>query len=209
MKKIESTFINMLVSLLMVCLVSAGLLAGVYELTKADIAKAEQNKQENALKGVLPEFDTIKTDSIEGAPVFKAFKDDKYVGVATIASAMGFSDQIIIMVGLDKANNIVNYEVLSQKETPGLGTKCVDWFKNQINGKSINTDFKVKQDGGDVDAITAATISSRAFLNAVENASETLLQEEDDDTDAVTSATELEVDGTTEATELEMEVSNE
>lgn len=209
MKKIESTFINMLVSLLMVCLVSAGLLAGVYELTKADIAKAEQNKQENALKGVLPEFDTIKTDSIEGAPVFKAFKDDKYVGVATIASAMGFSDQIIIMVGLDKANNIVNYEVLSQKETPGLGTKCVDWFKNQINGKSIDTDFKVKQDGGDVDAITAATISSRAFLNAVENASETLIQEEDDDTDAVTSATELEVDGTTEATELEMEVTNE
>lgn len=209
MKKIESTFINMLVSLLMVCLVSAGLLAGVYELTKADIALAEKNKQENALKGVLPEFDTIKTDSIEGAPVFKAFKDDKYVGVATIASAMGFSDQIIIMVGLDKANNIVNYEVLSQKETPGLGTKCVDWFKNQINGKSIDTDFKVKQDGGDVDAITAATISSRAFLNAVEKASETLLQEEDDDTDAVTSATELEVDGTTEATELEMEVSNE
>lgn len=209
MKKIESTFINMLVSLLMVCLVSAGLLAGVYELTKADIAKAEQNKQENALKGVLPEFDTIKTDSIEGTPVFKAFKGDQYVGVATIASAMGFSDQIIIMVGLDKANNIVNYEVLSQKETPGLGTKCVDWFKNQINGKSIDTDFKVKQDGGDVDAITAATISSRAFLNAVENARETLLQEEDDDTDAVTSATELEVDGTTEATELEMEVTNE
>ena len=209
MKKIESTFINMLVSLLMVCLVSAGLLAGVYELTKADIAKAEQNKQENALKGVLPEFDTIKTDSIEGAPVFKAFKDGKYVGVATIASALGFSDQIIIMVGIDKANNIVNYEVLSQKETPGLGTKCVDWFKNQINGKSINTDFKVKQDGGDVDAITAATISSRAFLKAVENASETLLQEEDDDTDAVTSATELEVDGTTAATELEMEVTNE
>ena len=209
MKKIESTFINMLVSLLMVCLVSAGLLAGVYELTKADIAKAEQNKQENALKGVLPEFDTIKTDSIVGTPVFKAFKGDQYVGVATIASAMGFSDQIIIMVGLDKANNIVNYEVLSQKETPGLGTKCVDWFKNQINGKSIDTDFKVKQDGGDVDAITAATISSRAFLNAVENARETLLQEEDDDTDAVTSATELEVDGTTEATELEMEVTNE
>ena len=177
MKKIESTFINMLVSLLMVCLVSAGLLAGVYELTKADIAKAEQNKQENALKGVLPEFDKIETDSIEGAPVFKAFKDGKYVGVATIASALGFSDQIIIMVGIDKANNIVNYEVLSQKETPGLGTKCVDWFKNQINGKSINSEFKVSKDGGDIDAITAATISSRAFLKAVENASETLFQE--------------------------------
>lgn len=190
MKKIESTFINMLVSLLTVCLVSAGLLAGVYELTKADIALAEKNKQENALKGVLPEFDTIETDSINGAPVFKAFKNGVYVGAATITSDLGFSDQIVVMVGIDNAKNIVNYEVLSQKETPGLGTKCVDWFKEQINGKSISTDFKVTKDGGDVDAITAATISSRAFLNAINNASEILTGEED--TDGVTSATEIE-----------------
>ncbi len=188
MKKIESTFINMLVSLLMVCLLSAGLLAGVYELTKADIALAEKNKQENALKGVLPEFDTIETDSINGTPIFKAYKAGEYVGVATIANAMGFSDNITIMLGLDKSNNIVDYEVLSQKETPGLGTKCVVWFKSQINGKNIETNFKVVQDGGDVDAITAATISSRAFLNAVKNASETLIQKE---TDATTTATEI------------------
>ena len=194
MKKIESTFINMLVSLLMVCLISAGLLAGVYELTKADIALAEKNKQENALKGVLPEFDTIKTDSINGAPVFKAFKNEVYVGAATITSDLGFSDQIVVMVGIDNAKNIVNYEVLSQKETPGLGTKCVDWFKEQINGKSISTDFKVTKDGGDVDAITAATITSRAFLDAVKKAENNFTG----DTDAITSATEV-----------EMEVSNE
>ena len=194
MKKIESTFINMLVSLLMVCLISAGLLAGVYELTKADIALAEKNKQENALKGVLPEFDTIKTDSINGAPMFKAFKNGVYVGAATITSDLGFSDQIVVMVGIDNAKNIVNYEVLSQKETPGLGTKCVDWFKEQIKGKSINTDFKVTKDGGDVDAITAATITSRAFLDAVKKAENNFTG----DTDAITSATEV-----------EMEVSNE
>ena len=194
MKKIESTFINMLVSLLIVCLVSAGLLAGVYELTKADIALAEKNKQENALKGVLPEFDTIKTDSINGAPVFKAFKNGVYVGAATITSDLGFSDQIVVMVGIDNAKNIVNYEVLSQKETPGLGTKCVDWFKEQINGKSISTDFKVTKDGGDVDAITSATITSRAFLDAVKKAENNFTG----DTDAITSATEV-----------EMEVSNE
>ena len=194
MKKIESTFINMLVSLLTVCLVSAGLLAGVYELTKADIALAEKNKQENALKGVLPEFDTIKTDSINGAPVFKAFKNGVYVGAATITSDLGFSDQIVVMVGIDNAKNIVNYEVLSQKETPGLGTKCVDWFKEQINGKSISTDFKVTKDGGDVDAITAATITSRAFLDAVKKAENNFTG----DTDAITTATEV-----------EMEVSNE
>ena len=188
MKKIESTFINMLVSLLTVCLVSAGLLAGVYELTKADIALAEKNKQENALKGVLPEFDTIETDSINGKPVFKAFKEGKYVGVATICEDLGFSDLIVVMVGLDKSNKIVNYEVLSQKETPGLGTKCVDWFKEQINGKSISTDFKVTKDGGDVDAITAATITSRAFLDAVKKAENNFTG----DTDAITSATEVE-----------------
>lgn len=188
MKKIESTFINMLASLLIVCLVSAGLLAGVYELTKADIELAEKNKQEKALKGVLPEFDSIETDSINGAPIFKAFKNGEYVGSATIANAMGFSDLIIVMVGLDKSNNIVNYEVLSQKETPGLGTKCVDWFKKQINGKSIDTDFKVTKDGGDIDAITAATISSRAFLNAVKNAKNNFTG----DTDAITTATEVE-----------------
>lgn len=188
MKKIESTFTNMLVSLLTVCLVSAGLLAGVYELTKADIALAEKNKQENALKGVLPEFDTIKTDSINGAPVFKALKNGVYVGAATITSDLGFSDQIVVMVGIDNAKNIVNYEVLSQKETPGLGTKCVDWFKEQINGKSISTDFKVTKDGGDVDAITAATITSRAFLDAVKKAENNFTG----DTDAITSATEVE-----------------
>ena len=189
MKKLESTFINMLVSLLTVCLVSAGLLAGVYELTKADIALAEKNKQENALKGVLPEFDTIETDSINGKPVFKAFKGEEYVGVATICEDLGFSDLIVVMVGLDKSNNIVNYEVLSQKETPGLGTKCVDWFKDQIKGKSISTGFKVTKDGGDVDAITAATISSRAFLKAINNASEILTGEEA--SDGTTSATEI------------------
>lgn len=194
MKKIESTFINMLVSLLMVCLVSAGLLAGVYELTKADIALAEKNKQENALKGVLPEFDTIKTDSINGAPVFKAFKNGVYVGAATITSDLGFSDQIVVMVGIDNAKNIVNYEVLSQKETPGLGTKCVDWFKEQINGKSISTDFKVTKDGGDVDAITAATITSRAFLDAVKKAENNFTG----DTDAITTATEIEMEVTNE-----------
>ena len=194
MKKIESTFINMLVSLLMVCLVSAGLLAGVYELTKADIELAEKNKQENALKGVLPEFDTIKTDSINGAPVFKAFKNGVYVGAATITSDLGFSDQIVVMVGIDNAKNIVNYEVLSQKETPGLGTKCVDWFKEQINGKSISTDFKVSKDGGDVDAITAATITSRAFLDAVKKAENNFTG----DTDAITTATEIEMEVTNE-----------
>lgn len=188
MKKIKSTFTNMLVSLLLVCLISAGLLAIVYELTKEDIAIAEKNKQENALKAVLPEFDTIKTDTINGAPLYKAFKDNKYVGCATISEALGFSDLIVIMVGIDRNNCIVNYEVLSQKETPGLGTKCVDWFKNKINGRNISTDFKVVQDGGDIDAITAATISTRAFLNAVKQADNNFAG----DTDAITTATEIE-----------------
>ena len=80
------------------------------------------------------------------------------------------------MVGFDKAGNIFNYSVLEQKETPGLGTKMVDWFKtdkgNQnIKGKNGGTaNLTVSKDGGEIDAITAATISSRAFLLTIQNA---------------------------------------
>lgn len=80
------------------------------------------------------------------------------------------------MVGFDKEGNIINYSVLEQKETPGLGTKMVDWFKTPIGNQDIRgknpakNNLTVKKDGGEVDAITAATISSRAFLDAIHNA---------------------------------------
>ena len=85
----------------------------------------------------------------------------------------GFSGEIKVMVGFDAAGNIVNYAVLEQAETPGLGTKIVDWFKTEKGKQNIlgmngsSEQLKVTKDGGEVDAITAATISSRAFLESV------------------------------------------
>ncbi|MDR0811251.1 MAG: RnfABCDGE type electron transport complex subunit G, partial [Paludibacter sp.] len=104
-------------------------------------------------------------------------KDGNFVGAAVESvSHKGFSGDIRVMVGFDKDGNIVDYSVLEQKETPGLGTKMTDWFKTakgaqDIRGKNpAKNKLQVSKDGGEVDAITAATISSRAFLDAVINA---------------------------------------
>jgi len=74
------------------------------------------------------------------------------------------------MVGIIPDGNINNTQVVQQKETPGLGTKIeLPSFRDQFMNKNPKTFIvKVKKDGGDVDAITAATISSRAFCNALE-----------------------------------------
>ena len=79
------------------------------------------------------------------------------------------------MVGFNKDGSIYNYSVLEHKETPGLGSKMDIWFTKEGKGSIIGkipgtTGLKVTKDGGDVDAITAATISSRAFLDAVNRA---------------------------------------
>ena len=80
------------------------------------------------------------------------------------------------MVGFDNEGKIINYEILEHQETPGLGDKIDQWFKNadkpsqNIIGRQATGMFVVSKDGGDVDAITAATISSRAFLKAINNA---------------------------------------
>jgi electron transport complex protein RnfG len=81
------------------------------------------------------------------------------------------------MAGIDKDGNFSGYEVLEHAETPGLGSKMGVWFNNpdkpaqNIIGKNPDSiKFDVKKDGGDVDAITASTITSRAFLDAMKRA---------------------------------------
>jgi electron transport complex protein RnfG len=110
------------------------------------------------------------SDSLEFYP---ATENGKNVGVAVKTfSKNGYGGRIDLMVGFTPEGKINKISVLDQKETPGLGTKMTDSvFKNQFDG--VNPEqfkLKVKKDGGDVDAITAATISSRAFCDAVEKA---------------------------------------
>jgi len=173
MSKKESTFLSMVVSLLLITLISGFALGLVNDLTIEPKAKAKLERKINAIKLVLPEFDNnpvedykkvkINSDSTE---VYPAFKNGEFVGAAVISySEKGFSGLVKIMVGFKPDGTIKNIAVLEQKETPGLGTKMKDEsFLQQFRNKNPSAfNLKVKKDGGEVDALTGATISSRAF----------------------------------------------
>lgn len=178
----ESTFINMVVTLLVITLIAGGTLGYVYTLTEAPIAAAKEKAQKEAIKTVLPEFDKLSApfkvlaeaggDSLD---FFIAYKNNELVGTAIKTyTKKGFGGLVTIMTGIDKNGNFYGYQVLEHAETPGLGSKMATWFKStdkpkqSIIGKNPkDTKFKVSKDGGDIDAITASTISSRAFLDAI------------------------------------------
>jgi len=186
--KKESNFINMVLTLFLVAAIAAMALGAVYSVTKEPIAIAKQKKLEMAIKAVQPEFDSLIIEKIKDAEgedsltFYYTLKNNKPVGVAiNTFTNEGFGGNIELMVGFLENGSIYNTAVLSQKETPGLGDKMdkkKSNFSDQFNGK-IPSEFilKVKKDGGDVDAITAATISSRAFCDALTRAYKTLEKE--------------------------------
>ena len=186
--KKESTFVSMVLTLLIVTFVASASLGYLYELTKGPIEASKLAKQNNAIKQVVPEFDNEPgnesyTIDIDGGTLefFPAKKNGELVGTAVSTfTNNGFSGNIKIMVGLLPDGTIHNISVLEHKETPGLGDKMQknksDW-SIQFNGKNpANFQLKVTKDGGDVDAITASTISSRAFCDAVERAYNTYME---------------------------------
>ena len=185
MAKRESSFINMVVTLLAVTFIAAAILGYIYDLTKGPIEVAKLKAQQEAIKKVLPPFerlgDSYKVAAESGADsleFFPAYNGNNLVGIAIRTySKKGFGGLITIMAGIDKNGNFSGYEVLEHQETPGLGSKMSVWFKNQdkpnqnVIGKNPKTTkFQVTKDGGDIDAITASTISSRAFLDALNRA---------------------------------------
>ncbi len=185
MAKRESSFVNMLVTLVLVTGIAAAALGFVYDFTKGPIEVAKLKAQTEAIKAVLPEFDelgeaqtTTPADGGDPVELFPAYKDGKLVGTAIKTySKIGFSGFVSIMAGIDKDGNFSGYSVLEHAETPGLGSKMTEWFKNpdkpnqNVIGKNPGTtNFTVSKDGGDIDAITASTISSRAFLDALNRA---------------------------------------
>ncbi len=184
MAKKESTLINMIIAMLVIAIVAGFAITEVYLVTKAPIAKVEKKKQEDALKTVLPDFDniTIVDTLADGKPVeiFKAYKNNELIGYAVNTYSMnGFSGEIRLMAGFLTDGTINNITVLNHKETPGLGSKMAEEkFLSQFRNKNPKT-FKlnVKKDQGDVDAITAATISSRAFCDAVTRGAKLITEE--------------------------------
>lgn len=182
MAKSESTLKNMLLSLTLISFCASALLAGGYVLTKEPIEKALQEKKNVAIKEVLPKGDIeigkaveVRLDGYEDAfVVYPAKKGGNFIGCAIETyDNNGYGGKVRSMVGLDAEGRVINYSVLEANETPGLGAKVSDWFKTKgdIRGKDpASEDFKVKKDGGEIDAITAATITSRAFLSSVKSA---------------------------------------
>ena len=182
-KKLASTFSNMVIVLTAAALVSSLALALTYSVTKEAIAMVEVNRTLKALGQVLPEFNNkpydekFHPDVDKELEIYPARRDGRPVGTAVKTySDRGFSDRIWIMVGFDKEKKINDVVVLKHTETPGLGSKMKKpKFKNQFKGKDpASFKLKVGKDGGDVDAISAATISSGAFCDAVQRAYDVL-----------------------------------
>ena len=175
----KSSLKNMVLVLFCITLISGACVGLVNMITEEPIAEAKKMADEAALVKVLPEFDQIeksehKADELT-VEVNKASKDGKVVGYAIkTATKNGFSGMITMMVGFDTKGTILNVEVLEQSETPGLGAKMSEEgnpILASLKGKKASkTKLTVKKDGGDVDALTAATISSRAYADAVARA---------------------------------------
>ena len=182
MKKLESTLTNMLLALTGITVVMVGILAFMNELTREPIAQANAKMLSDAVAAVVPGFDNDpiaekRVESVEGVDytIYPATKGGDYLGAAVESTALGFGGNLTIIVGFDKDGVINDYSLLSHAETPGLGAKADQWFKKgqkgDITGKTpANGDLTVSKDGGQIDAITASTITSRAFLKAVNNA---------------------------------------
>lgn len=186
-KKLPSTFANMVIVLTSISVVSALALAFTYSATKDAIAQVGVKRTLKALQEVLPEFNndptrekyTLEEPEFKDMELYPAKKDDRLVGTAVQTfSDNGFGGRIMLMVGFDDAAKIRNIFVVKQTETPGLGSKMEEpSFRDQFSGKDPSVfKMKVRKDGGEVDAISAATISSRAFCDAADRAYRALLK---------------------------------
>lgn len=185
MAKLKSTLPNMLLSLTVICLVAGAILALVNQYTTGPIAASKAATLQNAIREVVPAFDNdptaeafmAATSEGDSLKIYPALKDGSFVGAAVESSTKkGFSGEIKVIVGFDAAGKLYNYAVLQHAETPGLGAKMQEWFRADKNKQSVlgrslaDGGLKVSKDGGDIDAITAATITSRAFLDAINRA---------------------------------------
>ncbi len=188
MAKLESSMSNMVICLSLVTLIASALLCGTYAITKEPIEKTIKNDKATAIKNVLPdkkaELGEAKEIELEGYKdafiIYPATINGELVGAAVETyDNNGYGGKIKVMVGLAKDGTVSDYSILETAETPGLGLKAEEWFrtKGDIRGKNpATTKFVVNKDGGDIDAITASTITSRAFLSAVQKAYESFMK---------------------------------
>ena len=188
MAKKESTFLNMVATLLVVTLLAAGLLGSVYALTKEPIRLAELKRKNEAIGVVVPGFDNepsqeVKKLFMDGDTLYfyTARQGEKVLGTAVETfTNLGFTGEFKLMVGFAPDRSIIDIAVIKHAETPGLGDK-MERDKSEFHVQFMGQDpesfnLAVKKDRGDVDAITASTITSRAYCDAVQRAYDALEQ---------------------------------
>ena len=186
MKKLESSLTNMVLVLTLVAVIMGGILAYVNHLTEGPIAEQKEKALADGIKAVMvcddlkvAKTDEVKQNDAKGKEMtFTVYQikdaQGNDLGAAVESTTMGFGGDLKVLVGFDPEGNILGYTLLEHAETPGLGAKADKWFqkgqKGDIIGKNPAEPLTVSKDGGQVDAITASTITSRAFLLAVNNA---------------------------------------
>ena len=186
MKKLESSLLNMVLVLTGVAVIMGGILAYVNYLTEGPINEQKEKALADGIKKVLvcddlvvTKTDTVKQNDEKGKEltyVIYQTADAKgnELGVAVESTTSGFGGDLKVLVGFNPEGSILGYTLLEHAETPGLGSKADKWFqkggKGDIIGKNPKEPLTVSKDGGQVDAITASTITSRAFLLAINNA---------------------------------------
>lgn len=174
----KSNLTNMVLVLGATCLFCSAILGGAYVLTKEPIEAAAAEKTNRAIAQVLPAFETASDRQFVEAlgkdfPYYEAKNGETLAGYAIESTVVGFGGNLTLMVGITPDRVVYNTSVLSHSETPGLGAKCTSDTKFVSQWQGFDPSVKklfVKKDGGDVDAITASTITSRAYAQAVENA---------------------------------------
>ncbi len=173
----------MVIVLTAVSVIAGGLLGLFNQITAEPIAQANAKTLSDAIALVVPGFDnepaanpdTIQINNVSYT-IYKATKNGEFIGAAVESVNMNaFGGALVVLVGFDVEGKIIDYSLLSHSETPGLGSKAADWFKKGAKGDIIGKNpgenpLAVTKDGGQIDAITASTITSRAFLNAVNTA---------------------------------------
>lgn len=192
MAKRESNFRNMVLTLFVVTLVASTSLALVYEVTKEPIRLAALERKNNAIMQVVPEFNNMPNEEeytveVNGDELvfYPARMDGELVGVAVETfTHRGYSGTIRLMVGLLPDGTIQGIEVLRHAETPGLGDKIEtdksDFYKQFVGRNPGEFIMKVRQDNGEIDGITASTITSRAYCDAVQLAYDVFIEEKGD-----------------------------
>jgi len=177
--------IRLIVSLTLITVICGAFLGFVYSVTKTPIEKAEIKERGMKIDSVLaslePDNNPVENPYLfvdangDSLTAYLALKGNDTVGIAIENQGLGFAGYVNILTGIDLSNGeITGIEIVSQAETPGLGARIVEpWFKDQFIGKSltnstlVNENIAVVKDGGDVDAISGATITPRAVCVAV------------------------------------------